>query len=98
MFGSIREKYGDRLEFYALTDVEQLYNARVSKISVPEALARLKEAGVRWITGGGAEILADSFRKRHSPQKYTVAEYMDTQQKILEAGLSTTATMVIGFD
>jgi|694.fasta_scaffold81398_4 cyclic dehypoxanthinyl futalosine synthase len=98
LFGSIREKYGDRIEFYALTVVELLYIARVSKISVPEALARLKEAGVRWITGGGAEILADSFRKRHSPQKYTVAEYMDTQQKILEAGLSTTATMVIGFD
>lgn len=98
LFGSIREKYGDSLEFYAMTVVELLYIARVSKISVPEALSRLKQAGVRWITGGGAEILADSFRKRHSPQKYTVAEYMDTQQKIIEAGLSTTATMVIGFD
>jgi len=98
LFGSIRQKYGEQLEFYAMTVVELLYIARVSKISVPEALARLKEAGVRWITGGGAEILADSFRKRHSPHKYTVAEYMDTQQKILEAGLSTTATMVIGFD
>lgn len=98
LFGSIRQKYGERLEFYAMTVVELLYIARVSKIPVPEALARLKEAGVRWITGGGAEILADSFRKRHSPHKYTVAEYMDTQQKIIEAGLSTTATMVIGFD
>jgi cyclic dehypoxanthinyl futalosine synthase len=98
LFGSIRQKYGERLEFYAMTVVELLYIARVSKISVPDALARLKEAGVRWITGGGSEILDDSFRKRHSPHKYTVAEYMDTQQKILEAGLSTTGTMVIGFD
>lgn len=98
LFGTIRKKYGEALEFYAMTVVELLYIARVSRIPVPEALQRLKEAGVRWITGGGAEILADSFRKRHSPQKYTVAEYMDTQRKIIEAGLSTTATMVIGFD
>jgi cyclic dehypoxanthinyl futalosine synthase len=98
LFGSIRRKYGESLEFYAMTVVELLYMARISQLSVPEALALLKNAGVRWITGGGAEILADSFRLRHSPQKYTVKEYMDTQKQILEAGLNTTATMVIGFD
>ncbi len=98
LFGSIRQKYGEQLEFYAMTVVELLYIAKVSKITVPQALVCLKEAGVRWITGGGAEILADSFRKRHSPLKYTVAEYLDTQAKILESGLSTTGTMVIGFD
>ncbi|HEY9776852.1 MAG TPA: radical SAM protein [Planktothrix sp.] len=98
LFGSIRQRYGDAIEFYAMTVVELLYIARVSRITVPEALKQLKEAGVRWITGGGAEILADSFRLRHSPQKYTVAEYMQTQKDILEAGLKTTATMVIGFD
>ncbi|HEY9679062.1 MAG TPA: radical SAM protein [Drouetiella sp.] len=98
LFGSIRQKYDERLEFYAMTVVELLYIARVSRITVPEALAKLKEVGVRWITGGGAEVLSDSFRKRHSPQKYTVAEYMETQRHILEAGLNTTGTMVIGFD
>jgi cyclic dehypoxanthinyl futalosine synthase len=98
LFGSIRQKYGDAIEFYALTVVELIYVARLSKLSLAEALALLKEAGVRWITGGGAEILADSFRLRHSPLKYTVAEYMDAQKEILAAGLKTTATMVIGFD
>lgn len=98
LFGSIREKYGDSIEFYALTVVELIYIARLSKKSLSEALELLKNAGVRWITGGGAEILADSFRLRHSPLKYTVAEYMDAQKEILAAGLKTTATMVIGFD
>lgn len=56
-----------------------MYIARLSKLSNAEALKMLKEAGVNWITGGGAEILADSFRLRHSPLKYTVKEYMDTQ-------------------
>jgi len=98
LFSSIRKKYGDAIEFYAMTVVELIYIARLSKLSLSQALSLFKEAGVRWITGGGAEILADSFRLRHSPLKYTVSEYMDAQREILAAGLNTTATMVIGFD
>lgn len=98
LFAAIRERYGDRIEFYALTVVEFLYIARVSRISNAAALHILKEAGVRWITGGGAEILSDGFRERHSPFKYTAQEYLDTQRDILDAGLRTTGTMVIGFD
>lgn len=98
LFSSIRKRYGDAIEFYALTVVEFLYIARLCQLSNQEALKMLKEAGVNWITGGGAEILSDSFRLRHSPLKYTVKEYMDTQADILDAGLKTTGTMVIGFD
>jgi len=98
LFSSIRKKYGDTIEFYAMTVVELIYIARISGLTIDQALAEFKEAGVRWITGGGAEILADSFRLRHSPQKYTVAEYIQTQASILNAGLKTTGTMVIGFD
>jgi cyclic dehypoxanthinyl futalosine synthase len=98
LFRAIRDRYEDKIEFYAMTVVELLYIAKLSRLPVPEALRLLQEAGVRWLTGGGAEILADSFRMRHSPLKYTVQEYMDTQRAILEAGINTTATMVIGFD
>ena len=98
LFSSIRKRYGDSIEFYALTVVEFLYIARLCKLSNQEALKMLKEAGVNWITGGGAEVLDDAFRLRHSPLKYTVKEYMDTQRDILDAGLKTTGTMVIGFD
>ncbi|MBZ0189414.1 MAG: radical SAM protein [Candidatus Obscuribacterales bacterium] len=98
LFSSIREHYGDSIEFYALTIVELIYIARLSKLSIKETLAHLKEAGVHWITGGGAEILSDSFRQRHSPLKYTVAEYYQAQREILDADMNTTATMVIGFD
>lgn len=98
LFSSIRKRYGDSIEFYALTVVEFLYIARLCKLSNQDALKMLKEAGVNWITGGGAEVLDDGFRLRHSPLKYTVKEYMDTQRDILDAGLKTTGTMVIGFD
>jgi cyclic dehypoxanthinyl futalosine synthase len=98
LFGSIKERFGDNIEMYAMTVVELIYMARLSGLSLVEALKRLKAVGVRWIPGGGAEILADTFRKRHSPTKYTVAEYFDAQKEILKAGMKTTATMVIGFD
>lgn len=98
LFRSIRKRYCDRLEFYALTIAEFLYLADHAKLSYAEAAERFKDAGVRWITGGGSEILTEDFRRRHSKFKYTVAEYFAAQRAIVDAGLRTTATMVIGFD
>lgn len=98
LFAAIRARYGDSLEFYALTIAEFLYLADHAKLSYAEAAQRLKAAGVRWITGGGSEILTEEFRARHSKFKYTVAEYFEAQRAIVDAGLKTTATMVIGFD
>ena len=98
LFRSIRERYGDRLEFYALTVAEFMYLADHAHLSFAETAERFKAAGVRWITGGGSEILTEAFRKRHSKFKYTVAQYFEAQRAIVEAGLKTTATMVIGFD
>ena len=98
LFAAIRARYGDGLEFYALTIAEFLYLADHAKLSWAEAAQRLKAAGVQWITGGGSEILTEEFRARHSKFKYTVAEYFQAQRAIIDAGLKTTATMVIGFD
>jgi cyclic dehypoxanthinyl futalosine synthase len=98
LFAAIRARYGDALEFYALTIAEFMYLADHAKLSYAEAAERLKAAGVGWVTGGGSEILTEEFRARHSKFKYTVAQYFEAQQAIVEAGLKTTATMVIGFD
>ena len=98
LFAAIRARYGNRLEFYALTIAEFMYLADHANLSFAQAAQRLQDAGVRWITGGGSEILTESFRARHSKFKYTVAAYFEAQRAILQAGLQTTATMVIGFD
>lgn len=98
LFAAIRTRYGNRLEFYALTVAEFMYLADHAKITFAQAAERLKAAGVRWITGGGSEILTEDFRRRHSKFKYTVVQYFAAQRAILEAGLRTTTTMVIGFD
>ncbi len=98
LFAAIRERYGDSLEFYALTIAEFMYLADHAKLTYAEAAERFKQAGVRWITGGGSEILTEDFRRRHSKFKYTVAQYFEAQRALVDAGLRTTATMVIGFD
>jgi cyclic dehypoxanthinyl futalosine synthase len=98
LFAAVRERYGDRIEFYALTIAEFVYLADRAGLTHAEAAARLRDAGVHWITGGGSEILTEDFRKRHAKFKYTVREYFEAQRAIVEAGLKTTATMVIGFD
>ena len=98
LFAAVRARYGDRVEFYALTIAEFVFLADRAKLSYADAAARLREAGVHWITGGGSEILTEDFRARHAKWKYTVADYFEAQRAIVDAGLQTTATMVIGFD
>ena len=98
LFAAVRERYGDRVEFYALTVAEFVFLADRAGLTHAEAAARLRRAGVHWVTGGGSEILTEDFRRRHAKFKYTVAEYLAAQRAIVESGMRTTATMVIGFD
>jgi cyclic dehypoxanthinyl futalosine synthase len=98
LFRSVRERYGDRVEFYALTVAEFVFLADRAGLSYADAAARLRDAGVHWVTGGGSEILTEDFRRRHAKWKYTVVDYFEAQRAIVESGMRTTATMVIGFD
>jgi len=98
LFASVRERYAERVEFYALTIAEFVFLADRANLPYADAAGRLRDAGVHWITGGGSEILTEDFRARHAKFKYTVADYFEAQRAIVEAGLRTTATMVIGFD
>jgi len=97
LFREIHTRY-PHLQFYELTVAEFMFACKVSKTSYKEGAAILAEAGTRWITGGGSEVLDPGFRKRHSPGKYKVEDYYKAQRAILDAGLGSTATMVIGFD
>lgn len=98
LFSKVRAKYGQEIEFYEMTVAEFMFSCKLSKVSYDEGAAIMRASGTKWITGGGAEILEDSFRMRHSPGKYKVADYFKAQRAILEAGMGSTATMVIGFD
>jgi cyclic dehypoxanthinyl futalosine synthase len=98
LFRSVRARYEERVEFYALTVAEFVFLADRAGLSYAEAAARLRDAGVHWVTGGGSEILTEDFRRRHAKWKYTVEDFFEAQRAIVESGMRTTATMVIGFD
>ncbi len=98
LFRRLHAHYGERLAFYEMTIAEFMFVAKRSRVSYADAVAELRAAGVQWITGGGAEVLDDAFRLRHSPGKYKVEDFYDAQRAVLEAGLGSTGTMVIGFD
>lgn len=97
LFAAVRARYANQIEIYGPTAVEVLFIARNSKVPVPETLSRLKEAGLHWIPGGGAEILTNEWRKKLSPKKYSVEQYLETMETAQKMGFGTTATMVIGF-
>lgn len=97
LFQGVRARYPDMC-FYEMTVAEFIFVSRRSKMSYAEAATRFAESGTRWITGGGSEVLDDAFRLRHSPGKYKVEEYYAAQKAVLDAGMGSTATMVVGFD
>lgn len=97
LFGLLHAEYPQQT-FFEMTVAEFLFACRVSKLSLAQGAKLLKDAGTCWITGGGAEILDNSFRKRHSPGKFRVEEYLAAQRAVLKAGIGSTATMVVGFD
>ena len=70
--------------------------AEVSGISLRETIARLRDAGLDSVPGGGAEILDDQVRHRISRLKCGVQEWIDVHRTCHELGLNTTATMMFG--
>ncbi|MEC7947040.1 MAG: radical SAM protein, partial [Myxococcota bacterium] len=97
LFAQIRDTYPD-MSFYEMTVAEFMFVAKRAKRAYDDVARSFAACGTRWITGGGAEILDDAFRLRHSPGKYKVEDYYAAQKAILDAGMGSTATMVIGFD
>jgi cyclic dehypoxanthinyl futalosine synthase len=98
LFAAVRARYGERVEFYALTIAEFVFLADRAGISYAEAAAAAAR-GRRALDH--RRRLGDPDRglpRRHAKWKYTVADYFEAQRAIVEAGLQTTATMVIGFD
>jgi cyclic dehypoxanthinyl futalosine synthase len=70
--------------------------ADVSGISLRDTIARLRDAGLDSIPGGGAEILDDDVRHRISRLKCSVQDWIDVHRTAHALGMRTTATMMFG--
>jgi aminodeoxyfutalosine synthase len=80
----------------AFTMVEVAFLARRAKLSIPETLERMKEAGVDSCPGGGAEIFADRVRHIICDHKIDGGEWLETARMAHRAGLKSNATMLYG--
>jgi cyclic dehypoxanthinyl futalosine synthase len=70
--------------------------AEVSGISLRDTIARLRDAGLDSIPGGGAEILDEGVRHRISRLKCTVNDWIEVHRTAHALGMRTTATMMFG--
>ncbi|MBO7500279.1 MAG: CofH family radical SAM protein [Fibrobacterales bacterium] len=84
------------LHLKAFTAVEIDYFARSSRTTVEEALARLKEAGLGSLPGGGAEIFAPEVRRRIAGGKAPAQRWIEVHRAAHRIGLPTNATMLYG--
>ncbi len=92
----IHETY-PQIEINAFSPSEIEHISNISGKSWEEVLSALKEAGLRGLPGGGGEILDDEIRKRVSPKKIRTDNWLGIMKVAHKLGLTTTATMVIGF-
>jgi cyclic dehypoxanthinyl futalosine synthase len=70
--------------------------ADVSGLSLRDTIARLRDAGLDSIPGGGAEILDEDVRHRISRLKCSVQDWIDVHRTAHALGMRTTATMMFG--
>jgi len=94
LFRSIKERY--RIHLHALSPPEIQHIARRSKLTIPETLSRLRDAGLDSLPGGGAEILVDRVRKIIAPKKTKSSEWLGVMRDAHRLGISSTATMMYG--
>lgn len=91
---SIKQRFNVWTHCFSAPEITNI--AEVSGLSLRDTIARLRDAGLDSIPGGGAEILDDEVRHRISRLKCSVQEWIDVHRTAHQLGLKTTATMMFG--
>jgi aminodeoxyfutalosine synthase len=84
------------LTIKAFTAIEYHYWAEKFGKSYQQVLSELKEAGLRTIPGGGAEIFAPRVRRKICDDKATAEQWLEIHRTAHGLGLKSNATMLYG--
>jgi FO synthase subunit 2 len=84
------------IHIHGFSPEEVLYGAARSRCSVEEYLERLKEAGVGSLPGTSAEILDEGVRRRISPGRISVRNWVRVITGAHRLGIPTTSTIMYG--
>ena len=80
----------------AFTAVEIDFFHKKFKMSIEQVLRELKEAGVRTMPGGGAEVFSERVRKQLFHQKIGAKGWLDVHKAAHRLGIPTNSTMLYG--
>jgi cyclic dehypoxanthinyl futalosine synthase len=91
---SIKRRFQIHLHCFSAPEITCI--AQASGLSLRDTIARLRDAGLDSIPGGGAEILDDGVRHRISRLKCSTQEWIGVHRASHSLGMRTTATMMFG--
>src|SRR6185437_11961479 len=94
MLRGIKERFKVRLHCYSASEIIAI--AEYSGLSIRDTIARLRDAGLDSIPGGGAEILDDEVRYRIARLKCLTEDWLNVHRTAHQLGMRTTATMMFG--
>ncbi|MFC4108917.1 cyclic dehypoxanthinyl futalosine synthase [Micromonospora zhanjiangensis] len=95
LFSSVKRAY-PQLTIHSIGPSEVLHMAKVSGVSLEEAITRIKAAGLDSIAGAGAEMLPERPRKAIAPLKESGERWCDVMALAHRLGVESTATMMMG--
>src|SRR5207344_152877 len=95
MLSGIRQRF-PKVHLHCYSASEILAIAEYSNLSLRDTIARLRDAGLDSIPGGGAEILDEAVRHRISRLKCGTQDWIDVHRTAHALGMRTTATMMFG--
>ncbi|MBN8899506.1 MAG: 5-amino-6-(D-ribitylamino)uracil--L-tyrosine 4-hydroxyphenyl transferase CofH [Rhodospirillales bacterium] len=84
------------MHIHAFSPLEVTQGAATLGLSIPDFLARLKEAGLDTLPGTAAEILDDEIRAIICPDKINTAQWVEAVSAAHRLGLKTTSTIMYG--
>ena len=95
LFRGIKQRF-PKIWLHCLSASEVLAIAEYSDLDLRTTIARLRDAGLDSIPGGGAEILDDDVRKRIARLKCRTEDWVSVHHTAHQLGMRTTATMMFG--
>ena len=95
MMRDIRSHFPN-LDIKAFTAVEIDFFHKKFKMPIEEVLRQLKEAGMRTMPGGGAEVFSERVRKELFHQKIGAQSWLEIHRAAHKLGIASNATILYG--
>lgn len=96
--GMVKEikKNFPKIDVKAFTAVEIDFFSKKFKKSIEEVLLELKEAGLRTLPGGGAEVFSERVRRLLFNQKIGAKKWLEIHRTAHKLGIKSNATLLYG--